>query len=156
MKKYNLYENNLDRTWYDSSNIVFSECIDNEGELKTVKVVFKGGRTYQYVDVKVNDYLMFRESPSQGKALNQYLKIYEAQRIEDTDVNELEDMLADLTTEKGEEKYILEELDSFSIIENGETIAKFNLNGNNSLSKEEIHELLSKIITVKVNDNGRN
>ena len=29
-KIYNVYENKLDRTWYQSSNILYSECDDKE------------------------------------------------------------------------------------------------------------------------------
>ena len=53
-KIYKLYENKLERAWYDSSNIVYSECDDIENELKVVRITFKDGRTYRYegVDVK--------------------------------------------------------------------------------------------------------
>ena len=44
-KTYNVYENKLDRTWYQSSNILYSECDDKENELKTLRIVFKNGRT---------------------------------------------------------------------------------------------------------------
>lgn len=71
------YKNNLDKAWYNSSNIVYSECIDHKDELKTVNVVFKNGSEYSYLDVEVQDYLMFREDASQGKALNKILKKYE-------------------------------------------------------------------------------
>ena len=33
----------IDKSWYQSSNVLYSECIDVEDELKTLKVVFKNG-----------------------------------------------------------------------------------------------------------------
>ena len=40
-KIYNLYENDLDRTWYDSSNVLYSECDDVTDGLKVLRVTFK-------------------------------------------------------------------------------------------------------------------
>jgi hypothetical protein len=96
---FNKLIENIDYCWYDSSNILYSECDDKKDELKDVKVVFKGGRTYLYKKVNVQDYLKFRNNISQGKALRQYLDVktengnkkYEFIRIEDTDINELEE-----------------------------------------------------------------
>lgn len=86
-------ENKIDRVWYDSSNIVYSECDDKENSLKTLRVVFKNGATYQYKDVNVNDYVMFVHGGldgSNGKALNKFIKPKcEFERIADTDVAEL-------------------------------------------------------------------
>ncbi len=73
-KIFNVYSNDVDRTWYQSSNIKFSECIDHDNELKTLKVVFNNGTQYRYDKVDVRDYLLFRDAESQGKALNQYIK----------------------------------------------------------------------------------
>lgn len=73
-KLFNYYADNVDHTWYKSSNIVYSECIDHENELKTLKVVFSNGTQYTYHDVDVNQYLLFREAESQGKALNRLIK----------------------------------------------------------------------------------
>ena len=73
-KMFNYYANDVDHTWYDSSNIKYSECIDKENSLKTLKVVFNNGSQYEYRGVDVNDYLMFREDMSQGKALCKYIK----------------------------------------------------------------------------------
>lgn len=95
-KIYNLYENNIDKAWYNSSNIIYSECYDNENELKKVKIIFKNGRSYLYEDVKVNDYLLFRESASQGKALNKYIKQYKVQRIDDTDLELINNQLKEI------------------------------------------------------------
>lgn len=88
-KKICYYKDNVDKAWYESSTVFYSECDDKEESLKVVKVVFKNGATYLYKDVKVNDYLMFRESSSQGKALNKFLKHYEYERISNSDINML-------------------------------------------------------------------
>ena len=96
MKKINIYDKDkkTDKAWFDSSNILYGECKDNENEFKTVKIVFKNGSQYIYYDVNVNDWIKFRESTSQGKAINQYISkkdpstkkaIYEYRRLEDID-----------------------------------------------------------------------
>lgn len=72
-----IYKDSVDKAWFASSNIVYSECIDKKDELKEVNVVFKNGTEYTYLDVAVQDYLMFREDVSQGKALNKFLKKYD-------------------------------------------------------------------------------
>jgi len=96
MKKFNFYTKNKDgvdsdKTWYDSSNIVYSECLDYNGTLKTLLVVFKNGTQYEYNDVPVQDYLFFRDSQSQGKALNEYIKNknYPYKKIESMGIEEL-------------------------------------------------------------------
>ena len=83
-KKICIYENDVDKAWYDSSTVVYSECDDKENSLKTVKVVFKNGSTYLYKDVKVNDYLLFRESASQGKAIHRIFSGYEYEKIKNS------------------------------------------------------------------------
>lgn len=98
MKLYSVYKDGLDRAWYDSSNVKYSECIDKEGELKIVKVVFNGGRTYEYKGVDVNDYLKFREATSQGSAFNQFLKKYEFEKLDNSDLQLLEEEYHNLTT----------------------------------------------------------
>lgn len=91
-KIFNFYTNNVDKTWYDSSNIKYTECIDHDNELKTLKVVFNNGSQYQYNGVNVNKYLLFREDLSQGKALNKYIKGegYEYTKLENADMESLE------------------------------------------------------------------
>lgn len=82
----------IDRVWYKSSDIIYSECKDTPGQLKTVKVVFKGGRSYIYTDVDVNDYVMFVHGGldgSNGKAFNQFLKKYNFEKGEKVSVEEL-------------------------------------------------------------------
>lgn len=95
-KIFNLYENKMDRTWYKSSNIKYSECDDNVDALKTVRIVFGDGRMYQYENVNVNDYLLFREDVSQGKAMNRYLKSYECKRLDDIDIETIEKNMTEL------------------------------------------------------------
>jgi hypothetical protein len=94
-KIFNFYANDVDKTWYQSSNIKFSECIDHDNDLKTLKVVFNNGTQYQYNKVDVRDYLLFKNDSSQGKALNQFIKGkgYEYEKLEDADTNTLEDEL---------------------------------------------------------------
>ena len=148
MKKQNLYENNLDRTWYESSNIVYSECIDNEGELKTVKVVFNGGRTYEYIGVKVNDYLMFRESPSQGKALNQFLKQYEAKRLDDSNIEEINSKYEELISEQTP-PYVTENNGVFEIHKGTIIIGSYDFNEETSNHTQMVKEMLEKLNLLK-------
>ena len=90
---YNKYTNLRDHVWYSSSNIVYSECIDSDTEFKTLKIVFKEGRTYMYRDVDVEDYIRFKNAESNGKAFNQFIKKYECVRMPDTDAATLDGMM---------------------------------------------------------------
>ena len=94
-KIFNLYADDVDKTWYQSSNIKYSECIDHDNALKTLKVVFSNGTQYEYKNVDVRDYLLFREAPSQGKALNENIKPkdYEYEKLDDADLDALESEL---------------------------------------------------------------
>lgn len=88
---YNKYLDNQDYTWYDSSNVIFSKCYDNtDSNSKTLKIVFKNGRTYIYKDVDINDYLTFKTAQSNGQSVNtSIIKKYKGVRISDTDVDKL-------------------------------------------------------------------
>ena len=90
-KLFNYYVNDVDYTWYNSSNIKYSECIDKDGELKTLNIVFSNGTQYQYVGLTVQDYLLFRDSDSQGKALNKYIKAkgYEFKKLCDANLDDI-------------------------------------------------------------------
>ena len=79
----------LDKCWFDSSNVKYCECVDKDGERKTLRVVFNNGSQYEYNGVDVNHYLLFREDPSQGKALNKFIKgnKYEFKKLEDRDLS---------------------------------------------------------------------
>lgn len=105
---YNRYVNQEDHVWYDSSNIVYTKCYDTQASKnKTLKIVFKNGRTYVYRDVDANDYLLFKMSQSNGKAFNQYIKKYPAVRISDTDMdklNELQENFKNEVKESDEQK----------------------------------------------------
>jgi hypothetical protein len=88
-------ETDVEKMWYQSSNIKYSECIDHDNELKTLKVVFNNGTQYKYKKVDVQNYLLFRDASSQGKALNEYIKPkgYEYEKMENADMQSLEDEL---------------------------------------------------------------
>lgn len=83
------YKDNIEKAWYRSSNIVYSECEDKIDDLKELKIVFKNGSTYIYHKVDVKDYLFFRTSLSQGKAINEYIKKYEFDKLEMSNINEI-------------------------------------------------------------------
>lgn len=88
-KILNVYKNDLDKSWFNSSNVVYAECDDKENELKTVRITFKNGATYEYTDVKVQDYLLFREDASNGKAFIKYIKKYDCKRLDDKNIDDL-------------------------------------------------------------------
>lgn len=89
--RYYDQENRIDRAWYDSSNIVYSECDDNLNDFKTLRIVFKTGDLYEYKKVDVNDYLMFMAgglNGSNGKAFYKYIKPkYEVEKKEHLDLD---------------------------------------------------------------------
>ena len=97
MIKFNYYnqEKELDRAWFDSSNVLYGECDDSSStQEKTVTLVFKGGLQYLYEGVNIGDWIDFKNSQSQGKALNEIFKAkgYEYRKLEDKrDIGELED-----------------------------------------------------------------
>ena len=92
-KLFNYYQDNIDHTWYKSSNVKYSECIDNDNALKTLRIVFNNGTQYEYENVDVRDYLIFRDSDSQGKALNRLIKEkkYEYKKLDNVNVEVLEE-----------------------------------------------------------------
>lgn len=96
----------IDKIWYQSSNILYSECLDNENDLKTLIVVFKGGGTYQYNGVDVNDYVMFVHGGldgSNGKALNKFIKPKcEFEKLPNRSIDKLQEELATLQNETNE------------------------------------------------------
>lgn len=97
---YSKYTNNRDHNWYDSSNVVYSVCYDTNLTTKALKVVFKQGRTYLYKDVDVNDYLMFRNSQSQGKSVNEFIiKKYKGVRLSDTNIEEIDKLKEEFINE---------------------------------------------------------
>ena len=97
---YNKYVNNRDHTWYDSSNVLYSVCYDTNAEKKSLKVVFKQGRTYLYKDVDVKDYLLFRNAESHGKSVNEFIvKKYKGVRLSDTSQEALEELKEEFINE---------------------------------------------------------
>lgn len=96
MIKYNYYnqEKELDRVWFDSSNILYGECDDSSNsQEKNVTLVFKGGIQYLYKNVNIGDWMDFKMSQSQGKALNEIFKAkgYEYCKLEErVDLEKLE------------------------------------------------------------------
>ena len=101
-------EKRLDRVWYNSSNVFYSECEDLIDNLKILRVVFNNGGTYEYRNVDVNDYVMFVRGGldgSNGKALNKYIKPKcECEKIEPISKEELIAELNRLQEEKKQEK----------------------------------------------------
>lgn len=94
-KIFGYYNDNVDHNWYDSSNVLYTECIDTDEEKKILKVVFSNGSQYQYKDVPVMDYLVFREDASQGKALNRIIKggKYPYEKLENANTDLLKEEL---------------------------------------------------------------
>lgn len=75
MLKFSYYiDNKMDKAWFDSSNVVYAECDESDTAEKTVRVVFKNGSMYRYDNVNVYDWTLFKNSESQGKALNSIFK----------------------------------------------------------------------------------
>ena len=94
LKKKYLEKERIQKVWYDSSMIVYSEMKENELEnIGDLTITFKNGSTYVYMDVSFEDYLVFiggGTDASQGKTLNKIIKgKYDYKRIEDRDVQEL-------------------------------------------------------------------
>lgn len=96
------YVDSIDYCWYDSSTIKYSKCYDKMDDYKDLEVTFKDGRTYKYFKVIIQDYLLFKHGGldnSQGKALNSFIKKYKFEKLDNLDINVIEE----------EKKKILEE-----------------------------------------------
>ena len=120
-KLFNYYHDNIDRTWYDSSNIIYTECLDKANELKTLRVVFSNGTQYEYNGVNVNDYLLLREDASQGKAFNRLFRKgnYEYVKLENADIDNLHE---ELMQRKGGGYFIRNENSGFIITDTKDDI----------------------------------
>lgn len=102
MKLYSKYENGIEHVWYESSNIVYSQCYD-KGAGKSLKLVFKGGRTYLYTGVSIDDYILFRDAQSTGESASKnIIKKYKAVRLEDVDLAKLAKMLEEFNESDNE------------------------------------------------------
>ena len=128
------YCNDVDKVWYDSSNVLYSECDDITDGLKVLRVTFKNGRTYQYYDVNVHDYLLFRENASQGVALNKFIKQYRCERIDDLNVDDIQSELEKLNASESlkTKNDLFEKLDNVyeSIISVRENLKNYDLSNN--------------------------
>lgn len=140
-KKFNLYCDGVDKTWYDSTNVIYTECIDNENKPKTLKVVFSNGTQYQYKDVDVRDYLLLRESDSQGKALNRLIKEkkYEYEKLENANLDEINEELFF----KSSNGFYLENNDEFFEIKNNKDESVFKLS---KPLEEDYFDLINDIL----------
>ena len=104
-------ETRTEKCWYESSNVFYSEFIEdefkNEGDLY---VTFNNGATYKYKKVQMTpDYLMFKHGGldgSHGKALNVHIKPkYEFEKQESRDITELVKEKIEVNLKQIEEKY---------------------------------------------------
>lgn len=110
-----------DKMWYQSSNIRYSECLDYDNSLKSLIVVFNNGTQYKYKNVNAQDYLLFREATSQGKALNEYIKSrgYEYEKMENAD---LEALNSELTFRIEDGIFVLYDGDKFTMKDNKDNV----------------------------------
>ena len=85
-------EDKMDKAWFDSSNIYYAECDESDTQFKTVRIIFKNGAIYQYEQVKVFDWTMFKNAESQGKKLNELFKKagYKYEKIGTANIEELQ------------------------------------------------------------------
>ena len=151
-KKFNYYANDIDHAWYDSSNVVYSECIDHDDRLKTLKIVFSNGTQYQYDDVPVQDHLLFRESQSQGQALNRLIKggKYKYQKLDNVDLEVLNEELL-FRSGNG---FIIKNDDSGFEIKNSQNEVVYNLDEKMTDENFKITtDILKSVgVTFKIND----
>lgn len=104
----------IETSWYNSSTIVYSEFNDKLFELV---IVFKKGRTYKYKDVNTFDYIQFRNGigtdASQGLSFNKFIKKYDFERLDDTNLVDLENKLAKIIADEEKElnEYVVTKTD---------------------------------------------
>ena len=107
---FRYYDQNerIDRAWYDSSNIVYSECDDKVNDYKTLRIVFKTGDMYEYKQVDVNDYLMFMAGGldgSNGKAFYKFIRPkYEVEKLEKQDLTAIKELMEKYQKIRAKEK----------------------------------------------------
>ena len=109
--------NDSEKVWYNPSNVIFSECIDHDNDLKSLKVIFSNGGTYQYEKVPVDQYLLFREGLSQGHELNRLIKKgnYPYTKLDNSNLEEIND---ELFFRSGKGYYLINNNESFKILNN--------------------------------------
>ena len=103
----------VDRIWYSSSNILYSECDDKKDDYKELRITFKNGETYRYSKVSANDYVLFAHGgidASNGKAFWKIIRPkYEAEKIERKELKEIEDLMEFYKAKKAAETVAKEE-----------------------------------------------
>lgn len=110
-----------DRVWYESSNIYYSEFVENKYDNKgQLYVVFKNGAKYLYKDVDMpTDYLIFKKGGldgSNGKALNAYIKPkYEFEKMEVVSIEQLEEDRRNIENMLNESKEEVKKQDTYFI-----------------------------------------
>lgn len=109
LKKVYNPEERVQKVWYDSSMIAYTEMIEDEFENKgDLHVTFKNGSTYIYKDVSLEDYILFiggGTDASQGKTLNKVIKSkYEFEKGENKDVQKLFELMNALNELKENDK----------------------------------------------------
>lgn len=93
---YNKYQNSIDYCWYDSSNIFYSEYL-NDGETNTMLIVFKNGKGYIYENVSPEDYMSFKLADSTGSVFNKsIIKKYVGVFSKTFDIQELSEKMNNL------------------------------------------------------------
>lgn len=112
LTSYYNQENKIEKAWYKSSNVFYSEYIEspdkNEGDLY---VTFNNGATYKYKKVQISpDYVMFKHGGlegSHGKALNSHIKPkYEFEKMENKDINQLTKEMYEITETQNNERLL--------------------------------------------------
>ena len=90
---YTKYINSTDHTWYDSSNVLYSEAKSVSQKVVNLKLVFAKGRCYLYKNVDIDDYLLVKNAESTGSVANKnVVKKYECLRLPDIELDKLEEM----------------------------------------------------------------
>jgi hypothetical protein len=88
-------KNKVEKCWFDSSNILYSEYHENNtNNYGNLFVTFKNGATYLYRNVEIApDYLMFKVGGldgSHGKAFNKHIKLkYQYEKCENKNIEEI-------------------------------------------------------------------
>lgn len=97
----------VDRIWYSSSNILYSECDDKTDDFKELRITFKNGDTYAYKKVDVNDYVLFAHGgidASNGKAFWKIIRPkYEAEKIGKKTAEEINSLMEFYKEKKNKE-----------------------------------------------------
>jgi len=127
MKLFSYYneEKHTEYTWYKSSDILYTEYCDDGENKNTMKVVFeKGGATYLYKGVAVQNYLYLRESETQGKTFSYLKKEYkwEYEKLEPYN----KDLILEEYSERSGNVYYIINDGCFEIRNNKETIMYHN------------------------------